>query len=655
MLTPSDYLALVTEMNRHSQLYYTEGTPEISDFEYDQHYQKLLKFEEKNPLLIATDSPTQRVGDSPLDKLNSFTHEIKLASLSNVFGDDELKLYYERVMKEIPDPSMAFTVEPKIDGLAVSLHYKNGNLEVGATRGDGKQGEDITHNIRTIQTLPLSISFTEDIEVRGEVFIRKSTFEKFKDRYANPRNLAAGALRQLDPKLAAERELDIFIYQGFINGIQTHSDIIDHLKALQFPVNPTIKVVNNLNDIMAECHAIFKLKADLDWDIDGAVIKVNRLDYQDQLGSTAKSPRWATAYKFESEKAITRLNNISVQVGRTGVVTPVAELEPVQVSGVTVSRATLHNIEEIERKGIRIGDRVLIQRAGEVIPEVIKSFETFEDSRVFEMPTVCPECQTPLQVTIGEVAIRCPNTANCPAQLKGALLHYAGRKGMDIEGLGTQLVDQLVSKGLVKNLPDLYRLSLDDLSALERMAEKSAQNVLDGLEKSKHCGLARFIYALGIPHIGQRTAEILAEEFETLDALTAATFEQLTAVYEIGDKMAEVMIELFKSPEFKQLLSEFHELGMRPHFEKATQTSTVFEGKTFLFTGTLSQFKRSDAEKQVKENGGKVASSVSKNLNYLVVGDSPGSKVDKANAINKKAGETVVQILDEDGFLRLIQ
>ena len=632
-----NYKALITKLNRHAHLYYVLDKPEISDFEYDQLYRQVVEFEQKHPDKIDPSSPTQRIGDKALSKFEAFTHRFQLPSLGNVFNVEELTAFYDRV------DSKSFTIEPKIDGLAVALHYKEGRFHVGATRGDGKTGENVTSNLKTIRSLPLVLSKAVDVEVRGEVFIRKSVFESMKDQYANPRNTAAGAVRQLDPKLAAEKHLDIFIYQGLYPNLATHFDMIAFLKELGLPVIPEIHRASTLDEIIHACKIIEKKKASYDWMIDGAVIKVNDFARQEELGFTAKAPRWAVALKFETEKAITKLLDIVVQVGRTGVITPVAVLEPVQVAGVTVQRATLHNLEEIQRKGIKIGDRVMIQRAGEVIPEVIKAFETFPSSREFKMPKHCPTCHAAIIKEEGEVAHRCPNP-HCPDQQKGRFIQFASRDAMDIEGLGEKLVDQLVDQKLVQSYADIYKLTKDQLMALERMGDKSAEKLVQAIHASKTKSLARFIYALGIPHVGKQSAEALAQIFTLNDLLSGVSEEALSEVPDIGPVVSASIVktlELLK-PDIRQLIA----LGLAPATEQITTGRLT--GKTFLFTGTLEHHSRPQAEELVKKEGGKIASSVSKNLSYLVVGDSPGSKLDKAKKLK-------IAILNETEFENLLK
>jgi DNA ligase (NAD+) len=652
VISHTQYLDLVRSLNHHAYTYYVLDAPEITDFEYDQHYRNLELFEREHPLLIAPDSPTQRVGDTILDSFSSFTHDIPLTSLGNAFNEDEVHAFVDRVVKALGHSDIEFTVEPKIDGLAVALHYQNGLFNVGATRGDGKTGENVTENLKTVRTLPIKLNEAISIQVRGEVYIPTHIFKKsLSETFANPRNAAAGALRNLNPKLASERHLSLFVYQGVNTGKNSHSESLAYLERLGFPIIPGLTIARSVPEIISACNAIGDQKGHFNWDIDGAVIKVNDVALQNELGFTVKAPRWATAYKFATEQAVTTLNDITVQVGRTGVLTPVAELEPVSVSGVTVSRATLHNMDEIIRKGIKIGDNVLIQRAGEVIPEVLKSMQTSPHSIEFNMPTQCPVCSTAVVHIDGEVATKCPNFS-CPAQLKGRISHFASRKAMDIEGLGDSLIEQLISSSLIKDLADLYTLSLADIAQLERMAEKSAKNLLESLEVSKNPTLSVFIYSLGIPFVGIRTAEILAEEFGDINSLLNATLKQLEAIHEIGPKIAESLITQFNDCGFLDTVEALQRLGMVIQTSSIAPKDGPLSGKTFLLTGTLSQMGRSDAEAKIKSLGGKISSSVSKNLDYLIVGDKAGSKLAKAEKINEKS--PVINILNEEDFNTLI-
>lgn len=646
------YREEVKALNYHAHQYYTLDKPEISDDDYDLRYKALVDFEESNPLEIDPLSPTQRIGHAVSGKFPPFQHPSKLPSLGNVFSRDELDAFVERVQKGLDGVLPRFTVEPKIDGLAVALHYRDGRLDIAATRGDGFTGETVTSNVKTIRSLPLILNEPVSIEVRGEIFMRRSVFETFKDTFANPRNAAAGSIRQQDPKVASERKLDIFLYQGVGTKKGSHSETLSYLSSLGLPTNTSVTVCHTVDDIVAAVDRIRELKDSYDWDIDGAVIKVDEEAYQDQLGFTIKAPRWAMAYKFPSEQVVTRLLDIDIQVGRTGVLTPVAKLEPVRVTGVTVSNATLHNMDEIERKGVKIGDDVVVQRAGEVIPEVVRVYKQYPDSREFEMPTQCPICKHDVFHQEGDVAYRCLNLL-CSARLKGNLEHFVSRKAMDIEGMGKQLIDQLVDEGLLTSLSDIYYMTYDQLIDLERMGDKSVQNVLAAIEASKERSLSRFVFALGIPFVGERTAELLVEHFGSLEALLVASVDDLLEVEEVGVVIATSCSETFQSFAFQRELKRFFDAGVSPKVDVIQKASNTFDGKTFLVTGTLSAYSRTDAQALIKQHGGRVVSSVSKQLNVLVVGDKPGSKVQKAEVLNASGAN--IQILDEAGFNALLE
>ncbi len=644
MITPSNYAQKVADLKRYATLYYNNETPEISDADYDRLYQDVKHFETQNPLLADPSSPTQTVG-SPLPKSDAqFQHPSRMHSLQNLFNKDDLAAFIKRIQKEIPDETIPISIEPKIDGLAVAIHYKQGNLSVAATRGDGQTGEVITQNIKTIQSLPQKLTEPLDIEVRGEVFMRKSTFEKWADTFANPRNAAAGSLRQLDASITAERGLDIFIYQGVGSTKKTHTDTITYLKQLGFPTIPLPKPYNSVDDLFDACLELEKNRHTFDYDIDGAVLKVNDLSLHDQIGYTMKAPKWAMAYKFKAESGVTTINDITVQVGRTGVLTPVAELTPIKLGGATISRATLHNNDEIERLDIQIGDDVQLERAGDVIPKVKALSKKGATRRPFTMPNTCPVCNGTVHHDSEAVAHKCINPT-CPAQVKGQLTHFASRKAMDIDGLGIQLVDQLVEEGLVKQVVDIYHLSKEQLLSLDRMAEKSVTNLVSALETAKTKPFAKFLYALGLPYIGERTAEILAEAYGTLDALSNAKIEDLIAIDSIGEKTAEMLVSTLRNPDFQSLLTAFKAVGLDPKNEIKALNSERLLGKTCLCTGSLSR-PRPEIEETLKSHGAKIVSSVSKKLNYLIVGDNAGSKLEKAETLNEKGAE--IQIMTED-------
>lgn len=650
-LNHSDYLKLVEDLNKYAEAYYTYDDPLVTDFEYDEHYKRLQAFESVHPLLVSPKSPTQHVGYKPLEKFEPYVHKQKLASLGNVFNKDEVEQFLNRVYKTLERSEVSFTVEPKIDGLAVALHYENGRLMVGATRGDGFTGENITQNIKTINCLPKQLKEPLSFEVRGEVYMKKSVFSGFSADFANPRNAAAGSMRQLDARIAAKRNLDIFIYQGIGLEKETHSEVIHALKDLGFPCNEAVKLCHNLDEIMDHIHWIESKRSEFDWEIDGAVIKLNEFEDQERMGYTTKSPRWAMAYKFKAEQVVTQLNDIIIQVGRTGTLTPVAVLEPVRVGGVLVKRATLHNEDEIKRKQLNIGDEVIVQRAGDVIPEVVKVFKSAKHPKEFHMPTRCPVCGSEVVKLEGEVALKCRNW-NCQAQLKGRLEHFVSRKAMDIDGFGKQQIDQFVDLGWIKSIADIYTLKREDIIQLERQAEKSTDNLLRAIENSKNPSFERFVYALGIPYVGQRSAELLAQKFDSLEAILSASTEDITSIYEIGETIAHAIHAIAENTEFRVMLNRLYEAGLKINYDKK-QVEGCFSGKTFLITGTLESMKRGDAEKIIKDNGGRILSSVSKNLNVLVVGQNPGSKLEKAEKINKK--EFIIDILSENDLLALLQ
>ena len=656
MLHHNDYQKLVIQLNANAHDYYVLNNPTLSDQEYDRLYRQLVEFESANPLLIEPGSPTQRIGDKPLDFLEKYTHSQVLPSLGNVFDRDELKVFCDRLQRECGGQLPVFTVEPKIDGLAVALIYKEGYLDVAATRGDGKVGENVTSNVKTIRSLPLVLSEPVSIEVRGEVFIRKSVFQSLEGSFSNPRNTAAGALRQLDPSVAASRKLDLFIYQGLPGSAlasETHAEMLDSIQSYGLPINSGLQVCHTVDDIYDACMTIFNQRDQYDWDIDGAVIKVNNLSFQASLGFTTKAPRWATAFKFATEQAITTLRAVTFQVGRTGTITPVGELDPVDIAGVTVQRVTLHNMDDISRKGVCIGDEVVVQRAGDVIPEVVSVHSRGNNSQDIVMPVSCPVCEGVLVQEADAVAYRCQNIY-CEAQIKGRLTHFVSRKAMNIDGFGKQLVDQLVDKQIVKELPDLYRLDFEILRGLERMADKSANNVLSAIESSKTPSLSRFLYALGLPFVGEHASEIIASTVKTLPELLFVDRDRLMMIHGIGDKTAESLFNSTQSDAFQRMIADFLELGLEIKQEEAmVSQGGRFEGKTVLFTGTLTTISRREAEELVKAEGGKIVSSVSKSLDYLIVGENPGSKLKKATTL-QESQESLV-IIDESAFFDLLK
>lgn len=651
MISHQEYVSLVHELNRYAYEYYTLDAPTVSDSEYDSKYRLIEAFEEANPLLVNVESPTSRVGGRPLEAFSQFEHPTKLSSLGNVFDAEELVLFIDRVYKGlVNEKKVEFTVEPKIDGLAVALYYKKGLLKVGATRGDGFRGENVTQNLKTIRSIPHTLKEPLTLEIRGEVYMPRSVFNQLEGQFANPRNAAAGSLRQLNSAVTAQRNLSFFAYQVYGSDCSTHYESLMLAKRLGFEVaSPFSEGCFIASESVSCIQEIEKIRDNFDFEIDGAVIKVNRFDWQEKLGYTTKAPRWAIAYKFAAEQAVTRLENITVQVGRTGVLTPVAILHPVKVGGVMVSRATLHNMDDVLRKGVKIGDDVVIQRAGDVIPEIVKVSRTQSHHKAFVMPTCCPVCNGIIVQFDEEVAYKCVNMA-CVAQVKGRLEHFVSKKAIDIDGLGKQLVSVLVDEQLLKTPLDIYKLRYDQLIGLDRMAEKSVTNLLDSIETSRSTTLPRFIYALGIPFVGEHTAELLADLYPNFEDLLETTYDQLIEIYEIGDKISESLVRTFKEVEFVKMIRLLLD---EVTFKEKVVSSSILEGQSFLVTGSLSLFSRQEAHQKIKANGGRLVSSVSKNLTVLVVGDNPGSKLSKAEKINELGGS--ISIMNEDEFLSLLK
>ncbi|MFH1868568.1 MAG: NAD-dependent DNA ligase LigA [Candidatus Omnitrophota bacterium] len=647
----------------HDYKYYVENRPEVSDHEYDRLMQRLKALEDENPTLVSSDSPTQRVGEQPVDGFPKIKHKVAMLSMDNTYSAYELREFDKRVKKNLTDKEISYCVELKIDGASISLLYKDGSLQSGATRGDGETGDDVTASLKTIRSIPLVVrekkNFPKFIEVRGEVYMGRDIFEKINkgkkaqgdDLFANPRNAAAGSLKLLDPKIVAERGLQVFIYGiGHAEGEIPDSqyDSIAFLKARGFTTNPYVKKCDTIEDVIIYCKTWEEKKQALNYDIDGMVIKVDSRKQQNRLGKTTKSPRWMISYKFPAERATTKLKSILVQVGRTGTLTPVAILEPVRLSGSTVSRASLHNVDDIERKDIMIGDTVVIEKAGEIIPQVVAPVlnKRNGDEKRFKMPDKCPSCGGKVGQSPGEVAIRCDNIA-CPAQLKERIRHFALRQAMDIEGLGYAMVEQLVDNKLVSDCADIYSLKFEDIIKLERMAEKSARNLLDGIDKSKKQPLARLIYSLGIRHVGVHAADILASEFGSIGSLDKQTLDSLTQINEIGPIMAESICEFFKDTHTKEMLDKLRAAGILME-EKVSKKPGKLTGKTFVLTGSLDSFSRIEAQDIIKSLGGRVSSSVSKQTDYLLIGKEPGSKYEKANKFG-------VKILAEEEFKDLIR
>jgi DNA ligase (NAD+) len=650
-------------IHEHDYKYYVKNSPSISDREYDSLYYRLKELEKRYPQWVTSDSPTQRVGGKVEQRFQQIAHPVPMLSLDNTYNVDEVRAFHQRIIKGLPDvaeDSIEYIVELKIDGLAVALTYEAGRLVRGATRGDGKKGEDITANLKTIRSIPLEISSEpfKKIEVRGEVYMPKKEFQRLntiremegKSPFANPRNAAAGALRVLDPAITDSRKLGIFIYTvGFLhnNICKTHLELQQTLASLRFPINEHNRLCSNFEDTIATIEEWRQRKNNLDYEVDGLVIQLNSLAHRKKLGNTSKFPRWAVAYKYEAEQVETEILKIVCQVGRTGSITPVAYLEPVFVSGSTVSRATLHNEDEIKRKDIRVGDRVVIEKAGEIIPKVVRLVDpTGKRKAPFAMPTVCPECQMEIFRPKGEAAWRCVN-AICPAQLKERLKHFASRKAMDIDHMGPAVIEQLVESGRVKSFSDLYTLKKDEVAGLERLAEKSAKNLIDAIEKSKSAGLARLLFGLGIRHVGQRAASILAETFRSIKNLRTIPYENIESVIEIGPVIAESLKSFFDQKTNLQDIENLSSMGVVVEEQGEARKEGVLTGKQFVLTGTLSKISRNEAKEKIESLGGRVTSSVSGKTDFLVAGKDAGSKLAKAKVLK-------ITVLDEKELQKII-
>ncbi|HHX01680.1 MAG TPA: NAD-dependent DNA ligase LigA [Firmicutes bacterium] len=646
------------QLHYHNYRYYVLDDPVIEDSEYDQLMLELIKLEAEYPETVTPDSPTQRVGHAVVGRFAQVEHRIPLLSLGNAFNKRELEEFDERV-RRWAGQEVDYVCELKYDGLAVSLTYENGIFIQGATRGDGQIGEDVTQNLRTVRAIPLRLAEPVSLEVRGEVFMPKQAYEVLNQEraargeslFANPRNAAAGSLRQLDPKITASRRLDIYVYS--IGGlsheqIATHLDCLNWLKQLGFKVSPHSKHCSSITEVWEFVEAWTEKRNSLPFAIDGIVVKVNSLAVQAQLGATAKSPRWAIAYKFPADQAVARVLDIEVNVGRTGVVTPLAILTPTLIAGSTVSRATLHNEDYVKAKDIRIGDYVVIQKAGDVIPEIVRSLPERRkgDEQIFEMPHACPACSQPLQRTAGEAAVRCVNL-DCPAQAYERIIHFASRDAMNIEGLGPAVIKQLIDSELIENPADLYELTYDQLIGLERFGEKSAQNLLDAIAESKKRPLANLIFALGIRHVGSEVARELASQFGSMERLRTAIVEELTAINTIGEKIASSVVSYFSRDENNRLIDKLAALGVNL-VESKSEGAQPLANLTFVITGTLEQFSRQEAESALRSLGAHVASSVSRNTDYVVAGEKAGSKLTRAQQLG-------ITILNEQQFIEIIR
>ena len=652
-------------IRHHEHAYYVMDDPEISDAAFDRLMNRLKELEAQHPDLITTDSPTLRVGGAPREGFVKVRHATPMVSLDNAFSIDTLTAFDRRVRETTGREKVDYIAEHKFDGLSLSLIYENGSLVRGVTRGDGTTGEDVTPNVKTIRSVPLRIDpvllrksgVPGDFEVRGEVIMTREAFQELNRQqaeqggkiFANPRNAAAGSVRMLDTRVTASRRLNFFAYYMLVNGRPPKkrlSEILETLSALRFKASDDWKLCHSLEELQKYLAAWETKRQKLDYEIDGIVVKVDEIGLQNELGFTSKAPRWAVAYKYAAHQETTVLKEIAVSVGRTGVLTPFAIFEPVQIGGVTVSKSTLHNMDEIERLNVHAGDTVLVERAGEVIPHVLKVVEHGKEEKKFVMPDKCPVCGTRVRRTEGEVAYRCVNVS-CPARRRESLIHFAGRHAMNIDGLGEKIVDQLIDKNLVKDYADIYKLDLESVANLERMAEKSAQNLLDEIAASKKNSLERLIYAIGIPFVGERTSQLLAQHFGSMEKLAGASEEALLEVTEIGPKIAAGVAEFFSEPANRKLIDHLRAVGVNMKEDRPAPKGAQLAGKTFVFTGTLERRSREQAEQLVAAYGGKAGSTVSKKTSYVVVGSDPGSKFDKAKTLG-------VPILDEAGFEKLL-
>ncbi len=653
------------ELDRHNYLYYVESRPEISDLEFDRLLKRLSELEQKHPEFDVPDSPTHKVGGAPIEGFETVTHRLPMLSIDNVYDETGVREFDVRIRKLIePGEHIDYVVEYKVDGVAVSLIYENGSLTQAVTRGDGRQGDDITHNARTLIGVPLRLRGKQHLkvlEVRGEALISNADFAHVRaaqaaageQPFANPRNATAGALKLLDPKLCAQRRVRFFAHgAGFIepDQFQKHSDFLETVSSSGIPTTPRIKVLPGIDAALAYCQELMEQMHELEFEVDGFVIKVNDFEQRRRMGATSKNPRWLIAYKFERYEGVSRVEDVSIQVGKTGALTPVAHLQPVEIAGTTVSRASLHNRDELVRLGVKIGDWVVVEKAGKIIPHVVRVEEHRRDGseRDFHFPETCPECHSRVEQDEGGVYVRCPNP-NCPAQLRESLRFFASRAAMDIEGLGIKLIDQLIGAGLVTSFADIYRLKdrRDDVLQLERMGEKSIDNLLEGIEGSRSRPLWRLLTGLNIRHVGTRTAQILADEFGTLDEITRQSVEQLGAVLEIGPAIAQSVHEYFNSRFGKEIVAELRERGLAFGSPVTKKAAGLLEGKTIVVTGTLQKYSRDEIKELIHQHGGKPAGSVSKQTDFVVAGEKAGSKLEKA-------GELGIRVLTEDDFVKLI-
>ena len=651
---------LIDKINYHSDKYYNQDTPEISDFEYDMLMKELIKLEAENPEFKRVDSPSNRVGGMALDKFDQVTHKNPMLSLSNAYSAEDLRDFDRRV-REMTDGDVEYVVEFKIDGLSVGITYENGEFKSAATRGNGIIGEDISKNAMTIKSVPLKIDDKREIIVRGEVYISKENFEKVNEYqeehdlqiFANPRNLAAGSLRQLDSKLTAKRPLDIFVFNleniNELDGIDTHSDSLEYLKKLGFSVSENYKICKSIDEVIEFIDYWTENRGSLKFDIDGMVVKVNNIEQRNEMGFTAKSPRWAIAYKFPAERKKSKILDIEVEVGRTGTITPTAILEPVRLAGTSVSRATLHNEDFIREKDIKLFDHVIVQKAGDIIPqivEVVKEDRT-GDEKDFVMPSVCPECGEPTVRLEGEAAVKCINIS-CPAQIRRGMIHFVSREAMDIDGMGESIITLFLKEGLIKDVSDIYYLKKEQIVPLERMGEKSADNLIKAIEKSKSNDLWRLINGLGIRFVGVKGAKILASNFSSLDEIMNADVERLQQLEEFGSIMSESVVKFFREEQNLAVIQKLKDAGVNTEAseDKSEGIPQLFEGMKIVLTGTLPTLKRNQAKEIIELRGGKATSSVSKSTTFVLAGEEAGSKLTKANDLG-------IKVIDEDMFLKL--
>lgn len=666
MKTPAARIdELRKQIREHDRRYYVEAAPTITDLQYDRLLSELKTLEQKHPQLVTPDSPTQRIGDQPVGSLPQVAHRVPMLSIENSYDVADLRKFADRTQKLLAGQAIEWVVELKIDGAAISIVYENGLLVQAATRGNGEVGDDVTHNIRTIVDVPLRLigdDVPSVLEVRGEIYMTNADLVKLNERqkaagkelYANPRNVAAGSIRLLDPRICAERQLRLFVHSvGLCEGLHatTHMDFLREVGQYGLPPTPHVQSFADFESALAHCEQLIERLHDLDFEVDGLVLKVNRFDQREELGARSKSPRWVIAYKFEKYEAPTTVNAIHVQVGKTGAITPVVELEPVQLAGTVVSRASLHNAEEIERKDVRVGDRVIVEKAGKIIPHIVRveKHERQSDLPAFPFPTHCPACATLLVKDEGGVYIRCPNLA-CPAQIKERIRFFASRNAMDIEGLGDKLVDQLVEQGLVKSFSDLYRLSLEQLTGLERMGKKSAENLLAGIAASKSRGLARLLNGLSIRHIGSRGSQVLAEHFGSMEALQKGSLAELEQVTDVGPTTAASVHAFLHSEHGQALIDDLRTLGiaMEGTRRKLPVGGGTLAGKTIVVTGTLEKYTREEVQELIQQHGGRASSSVSKKTDFVLAGADAGSKLEKARQLG-------VKVIGEADFAALLQ